>query len=590
LQDLYGNDGTYVYGAYGEELLPGSLEYVQRRDMLRNWYFADGPAEHLQQHDSVLAEGATPYEEQLDDWRQAMDIMGSGGAGDVRLRNQINEADISNGLREIVNSGKATMRGGQGGMSITGAERDKAASNYAGLHGLDAVDYHDALVKQGTYYRADMPENDWVLKEMFADQIQVLQKAQYNAAASEGFEDRYGYDPYRDHHKTDTGPAMYKQPWQVKSMATGAGEYAPTQGYEYQPIWASLYLDTSKSLETASNATELRQQMDTINGYEDRSESQKGYLRQKQITRYWIEQMESRGGSKAFVDEVFGGGDTFLTAGRGGEGSMKARLNNAAYDFARISEPDGSFDDDPWENTYMMTRHTNLDNQMGWAMPWQNAGETALPESEYTSALPESYTSNLERMHDMSVESTGSWIEQHGLYNPNMLLDGTFEKIGRVGILELPEDSGVDEADGETEPQKQVEEDLVGGPLSGHGKGLGDDTLAALKALGIDPTTMQKKHDPPKTPPKPADVFQPLPVAPPVVVPPVVPPVVPAVPAAGRGTVVFNEAHNTTHRYSYAPAPKAMHYTPLPSTTTHVDMDFVHHMEQFSAAGAVKTI
>jgi hypothetical protein len=101
---------------------------------------------------------------------------------------------------------------------------------------------------------------------------------------------------------------------------------------------------------------------------------------------------------------------------------------------------------------------------------------------------------------------------------------------------------------------------------------------------------MQKKHDPPKTPPKPADVFQPLPVAPPVVVPPVVPPVVPAVPAAGRGTVVFNEAHNTTHRYSYAPAPKAMHYTPLPSTTTHVDMDFVHHMEQFSAAGAVKTI
>ena len=33
-----------------------------------------------------------------------------------------------------------------------------------------------------------------------------------------------------------------------------------------------------------------------------------------------------------------------------------------------------------------------------------------------------------------------------------------------------------------------------------------------------------------------------------------------------------------------------MQYTPLPSTTTHVDMGFVHHMERLSSAGAVKTI
>ena len=601
LQDLYGNDGAMVYGEFGEPLLPGSLEYVQRRDMLRNWYFAD-PGENLKAHDSVLAEGATPYEEQLDDWRQVMDIMGSGGAGDKRLRNQMTEYDVAHGLREIVNGGKATMRGGHG-MSITGAERDKAASNYAGLHGLDTVDYHDALVKQGTYYRADMPENDWVLKEMFNGQVIALQQAQLNAAKSSGFEDRYGYDPYRDYHKTDTGPQMYKKPLD-SYMSQRAGEFAPSQGYEYQPIWASLYLDTSKSLETPSTSYELRAQMDTINGYEDRSESQKGYLRQKQITRYWIEQMESRGGSQAFVDEIYGGGDTFWTPGRADVGSTKARVNNAAYDFARISM-DSKADDDPWENTYLMTRHSNLDTQLGWAMPWQNAGETALPESEYTAALPESYTHNLERMHDMAVENTGTWIEEHGLYNPNMLIDGTLEKIGRVGLLETPE-PGVDEPDAD-DPKDAGADPEVGEYFAGSaafgaghaGDGLSDDTLKMLKALGIDPATIQKKHDPPKTPPPPADVFTPQPVVvppppanavPQTGPPPVVVPTPPGIVATGRGTVVFNEAHNTVHSYSYAPAPKAMQYTPLPSSTKHINMGFVHHMERLSAAGAVKTI
>ena len=117
-----------------------------------------------------------------------------------------------------------------------------------------------------------------------------------------------------------------------------------------------------------------------------------------------------------------------------------------------------------------------------------------------------------------------------------------------------------------------------------------------LKALGIDPATIQKKHDPPKTPAPPADVFTPAPVVvppppPPAnVVPQTGPPPVGPVVATGRGTVVFNEAHNTVHSYSYAPAPKAMQYTPLPSSTKHINMGFVHHMERLSAAGAVKTI
>ncbi len=270
---------------------------------------------------------------------------------------------------------------------------------------------------------------------------------------------------------------------------------------------------------------------------------------------------------------------------------LKARLNNPAYDFARISEG-ASANDDPWENTYLLTRHSNLDNQMGWAMPWQNAGETALPESEYTSALPESYTRNLERMHDMSVESTGSWIEQHGFFNPNMLLDGTFEKIGRVGLLELPEGPGVDIDDGETKDDSAP--DYKGSTFFRFTGDEEDDTEKILRQLGVI-------VDPPKTPPKVVvPQLQPTKKQPPTIAPTRPAPVVAVVPTTvptnsghskgPKGTVVFNEAHNTTHHYSYAPAPEALHYTPLPPSTKHVDMGFVHHMERLSHAGAVKTI
>ena len=103
--------------------------------------------------------------------------------------------------------------------------------------------------------------------------------------------------------------------------------------------------------------------------------------------------------------------------------SGKNRVNNAAYDFERIAN-DSKFEDDPWQNTFVRSRYEGMNATPGWTMPWQNAGEGALPDSEYTGDLPVYYTDNLERMHDESVEHTQQWIEQHGKYNPNLLLDG----------------------------------------------------------------------------------------------------------------------------------------------------------------------
>ena len=434
------------------------------------------------------------------------------------------------------------------------------------LHGLSSTEYTDKLVSDGNFKRYDMPENAWLLDTMFKEQVRALQLAQRNAASEAGFEDRYGYDPYREYHKTDTGPAFFK----ATMSGLDPNRIAPDQTFEYQPIWASLYLDTSKSLETADNATMLQQQMDTINGYTDRTDAQKAYLRQKQITRYWIQQIESRGGSQAFLDSMFGK-STDVQSG-------KNRVNNAAYDFERIAN-DSKFEDDPWQNTFVRSRYEGMNGTPGWTMPWQNAGEGALPESEYTGDLPVYYTDNLERMHDEAVEHTQQWIEQHGKYNPNLLLDGELQHIGRVGILETPRTAVTEDVD--QKEQKKQEEDkapeYTTGFMFDSAGDVDDETLQMLRSLGIDPTTIAKKHDPPKTAPvvpaKPSDG------------PPLAPP-----PPAAPG-VTFNEAHNTTHHYSYnMPAPRATHYQPLPTDVQHVDMGFVHHMERLSSAGAVKTI
>ena len=551
--DMYGTDG-YVNAGAGDALSPGSLEYVQRRDMLRNWYFDDGD---LQTHDATLPENASAYERQLDDWRKALQLAAGGGTKSDVLRGQMTEWDASAALRDQVQSSFRSARGPSFGAAVP-----TGGMHLNDLRGLSSTEYTDKLVSDGNYKRYDMPENAWLLDTMFKEQVRALQLAQRNAASEAGFEDRYGYDPYREYHKTDSGPAFFK----ASSYTLDPNQMAPDQSFEYQPIWASLYLDTSKSLDTADDAAELQQQMDTINGYSDRSDAQKTYLRQKQITRYWIQQIESRGGSQAFLDSMFGK-STDVQSG-------KNRVNNAAYDFERIAN-DSKFEDDPWQNTFVRSRYEGMNGTPGWTMPWQNAGEGALPDSEYTGDLPVYYTDNLERMHDESVEHTQQWIEQHGKYNPNLLLDGELQHIGRVGILEsagtaVTEDDGDDAPEVEQEHAPERLTNTTG--FDRAGDGVGDETLQMLRTLGIDPSTIAKKHDPPKAPPaapaKPAD-------GPPLA------------PAPG---VTFNEAHNTTHHYSYMPAPRATHYQPLPSDVQHVDMGFVHHMERLSSAGAVKTI
>ena len=99
----------------GDALLPGSLEYVQRRDMLRNWYFDDGD---LQTHDATLPENASAYERQLDDWRKALQLAAGGGTKSDVLRGQMTEWDASAALRDQVQSSFRSARGPSFGAAV----------------------------------------------------------------------------------------------------------------------------------------------------------------------------------------------------------------------------------------------------------------------------------------------------------------------------------------------------------------------------------------------------------------------------------------------------------------------------------------
>ena len=425
-----------------ERIRPGSKASIDNFDMLRNWYFlspedlgkvvkGDMKLESYMQDTS----GYNPYEKQINDWRKVAGLMATGGTSDKALAKQMTEYDVSKELRNAVSDeskhnqidnqtavsmqyGKSAVLMGSNNGNTTAKTWDSSSMGFAGL---DADGFTDKLVSDNDFYRWEMPENDWLLNDMFAKQVELLQTTQLNAATEAGFKDRYYYDPYRDYHKE-----FYKKN-EVQSAFMGSGYSAPTQTEAYNPIWASLYLDTTRSMATAGSYDELQAQVDTINAYTDRTEAQRQYLVQKSITRYWMDQIGQRGGGKQLIDKMY--------AHSIDPGNMKGRLNNAAYDFQRVHDKD-PYDEQPWVNQYDNTSYTDMSNIPAWVMPWQNAGEGVLPDDMHLPDLGSWYDDALERLGDESRENTSAWIKDHGAYNPNVLIDGYFVKDSDHDIMD----------------------------------------------------------------------------------------------------------------------------------------------------------
>ena len=475
-----------------ELIRPGSRQSVENYDMLRNWYFLS-PAEmdKLTKGTMTLASYTqdtskyNPYEKQVDDWRKVAGLMATGGTADALLGEEMSEWDVSGELRNAVTSNSkhvvnfddtTASRMQVGKSAVLMSSNDGGARQYAqtydqeklGFAGLDADGYTDKVVKDNDFYRWEMPENDWLLNDMFTKQMKLLQRTQLAAATESKFKDHYYSDPYRDYHKD-----FYVNQPKVGSTGTNAWD-APSQTEEYNPIWASLYLDTRKSMATASSYDELQKQVDTINAYDDRTPVQKQYLIQKSITRYWMDQIGQRGGGQQLIDKVYSKTNDIT--------SMKSRLNNAAYDYTRVHD-ESALDDQPWENNLMNSYFKDMSGTPGWVMPWQNADEGILPDDMHLPELSDWYKTNIERLGDEARENTSSWIEEHGKWNPNLLADGHLVSNKDHDIMD----------DYDYDDGKDVtvlnESDVVRGDLDavtrGHGEDVPDATEAILRAAGL---------------------------------------------------------------------------------------------------------
>ena len=117
------------------------------------------------------------------------------------------------------------------------------------------------MVQDQNYYRHDMAENKWLLDTMFNEQLQALQKTQMAAAREMKFDERYGFDPYRDYHTTDKGPTYWRKTASAYAEQTEHSLLRPTR--HSVPIALGERLPRHKQIDkTASSSAMLQQQMD----------------------------------------------------------------------------------------------------------------------------------------------------------------------------------------------------------------------------------------------------------------------------------------------------------------------------------------
>ena len=462
-------------------------------DPFRNYYFLS-PDEltafkngklSMEAYDAPISEGANPYEKQIDDWRRVTEMMATGGTADKALARQMTEWDVTTELHNALNH--------EGSIDEFKNMKGGIAPLMSGVWGWDNPfwgfdktktddEYYDKLVSEKDFFRGAMPENDYIMNTMFVKQVQRLQKLQKLAATEANFDHLYGYDPWKDHHKD----------WLEKGRVLDLMKYDPTYGKmsefrsdDLSTPWSSLYLDTAKSLDTASSYTDLAAQLDTIHGYDDRTATQKQYLVQKAITRYWIGQITSRGGTSDLLEKMY-------SKSVGEDGSFKRQLNAPAYDFDRVMG-DGDIDD-PFDNIYESAMGRDGSGTSGWVLPWQNAGESLLPDDIMLSGLDDWWTTEYERLSDEARENTTAWISEHGKFNPNVLIDGYIEPMTDRDILDDVSE-GVDIGDEGDEGDEDVVEGL--GTTDAGTKEDPDETFAEMLAdLDID------LSDPVKKPPK----------------------------------------------------------------------------------------
>ena len=135
----------------------------------------------------------------------------------------------------------------------------------------------------------DLPEEAWLLEEYMPGLIQSLVATQRLAANEAGYLDQHGEDEiWTQYYSKGESPPSTKNTWAAMPIDT---HYSNIDG---QTSWSANYLRFDRDLPAATSFADLQLQLDTISGYED-TQITKDYLTQKAFTRYFVNELVSRG-------------------------------------------------------------------------------------------------------------------------------------------------------------------------------------------------------------------------------------------------------------------------------------------------------
>ena len=201
-------------------------------------------------------------------------------------------------------------------------------------------------------------------------------------------------------------------------------------------------------MKTPKSYDELSEQLQTIQNYNDRSYVQKQYLKEKQFTRYWLEQIGSRGGTQELLDKMYGKGSW------GGHDPLKEKLGTG-MEYERLMV--GMKGENAWNHETKFFKEP-MSGQSGWIMPWSNAGEGILPSDISNSPIPTSYQTQLDRLNQEAMDHAFNYISEHGNRNPNELLQGNYYTMGDNSIVDMPSEKPEKEQE-DAPPEEIVDEE-----------------------------------------------------------------------------------------------------------------------------------
>ena len=341
-----------------------SADYVKEHDLLRDWYFFS-PEDQAEIIEATRTGSAwtskpislnnikDPYHTKLENIRRGLDI--SEAYRSKGLSTDL-ERPTTRGLHEVYYKAKG---------------HDDSSPHYGDQLGVSEA----WKQKAGQQFKnAYNPENEYLLNTIWYDSLKNLLRTQKLAAEEANYK------------------ILYEKEYKAK---VGSDKYSDGMVDEKlgQSTWSAAYEDKYYSV-PAANADALQIQINEIDKL-DRTKSQKDYLVQKVINRYWMKQIDLAHGTEDLMD--------FITD------KPKKKLEGY-YEY----DPDDLDVDIKDESVYKLLHIATSDPNLT-SVPWAMKNESLVPFS-----IPEKYTELSQAYDNDNKEFKDNW---HELVKPKADID-----------------------------------------------------------------------------------------------------------------------------------------------------------------------